>query len=635
MTNNQTDLLYAHMTAGALKSIPRMFSSFHDVLVELLQNAYRASAGNVCITHEAAQSTLEVDDDGPGLLGAQVLLDVGDSAWSEAVARAACPAGMGALAAFAFASKVVFTSRLADGTGWRLTATPEALQTPAQPALLEPLSHAAGEHGFSVKMVLSGEAVLSKHVIERARALYPFRVVLRTAEGEEVLEPYRTFRPDVTVETPYGRVEWSPSQNYLCDEPTQFSREGQWHGSRVLRSALMAAAERHPAAAVAKVVAAKPLLWFVPDGDGIQLHLPDRTELIDTVALHRAAEAIITALTAAVIEAAQAAARTWPDRLDATFLPVALSSHWLQDEAVRKVVVEHLGWHLVGYDGFRELWVAEDGDGVSISGDAQGYLERKSLPVASTALAENLARCGVAAYYAPASTRVRARVRGLRHDLKASPYLALAEGLEIEVDGKPLRTSDSGEPLDIRWLAAVDGAFDLFDLDAVSAAVVWLGDVPALARYLGSGEAEAQSLLNAVVLYDYHGYGSGCQYCEWLDDLEMDYRSVADEVLVGASQAFEPNMAGRRAIYFGLAHATAALVDSGRELDRVAHILKSVEHADARRLAARIAAADKSLARLRQEMAAAEVVHGRRAGVLAPAPRAKRTAATARAVVKA
>jgi hypothetical protein len=106
-------------------------------------------------------------------------------------------------------------------------------------------------------------------------------------------------------------------------------------------------------------------------------------------------------------------------------------------------------------------------------------------------------------------------------------------------------------------------------------------------------------------------------------------------VLVGASQAFEPNMAGRRAIYFGLAHATAALVDSGRELDRVAHILKSVEHADARRLAARIAAADKSLARLRQEMAAAEVVHGRRAGVLAPAPRAKRTAATARAVVKA
>src|SRR5579859_3068722 len=126
MTNNQTDLLYAHMTAGALKSIPRMFSSFHDVLVELLQNAYRAGAGNVCITHEAAQSTLEVDDDGPGLVGAQVLLDVGDSAWSEAVARAACPAGMGALAAFAFASKVVFTSRLADGTGWRLTATPEA-----------------------------------------------------------------------------------------------------------------------------------------------------------------------------------------------------------------------------------------------------------------------------------------------------------------------------------------------------------------------------------------------------------------------------------------------------------------------------------------------------------------------------
>src|SRR5579859_2914959 len=626
MTN--TDLLYARMTPGALKSIPRMFSNFQDVMVELLQNAYRAGAQNITITYEAAQGTLEVEDDGPGLSNAQVLLDAGDSGWNETVTQAVCPAGMGAMAAFAFARKVVFTSRLADGTGWRLTATPEVLQVPAQPALLEPLGHAAGQHGFSIKLFLSGESVVSDLMIKRARALYPFHVVLRTAQGEQVLEPYRTFEPALTVETPYGQVEWATHQFYstIHDEPTEFSREGQWHSSRVFRAALKDAAARHPAAEVAMIVAARPLLWHVPDGDAIQLHLPDRTELIETVALHRAAEAIVAALTAALIDEAQAVARGWPDRMDATFLPrspTAETPEWLQnDEQVRKAVVTHLGWHLVEYQGFGELWINEDGDGVNISGDVQYYLDRKALPVPSKMLAENLARLGVSAYYERASTRVRARVRGVSHNRQLSPLVALAEGIDIEVDGQPLRLTDRGEPLNLRWLAASDGEFDLYELDDVSAAVLWLGDVPALARYLGEDDLNAQMLLNAVVLFDYAGYGSG-SYCEWLDDLAIDYAQVADDVLGEASQAFEPDMVARRAIYYGLVHATAAATGSGDYLKRVTTILGGVDHPDARRLAARVAEAEKSLELLRLEMLRVGTAHGRRAGVLPPAPRGK------------
>lgn len=626
-TQPSHELIYARVSDGMLPSLPRMFTSFQQMLVELLQNCARAGAPHVTVIYDPLEKTLEIRDDGPGQTDPQVLFTAGESQWDEAIAQTAQPAGLGLFSVLAFASQAIYESHPADGAGWRVTVTPELLR--GAPAILDRLNGGTpSAHGFSIKLFLNGDAQkVDKALVRTARALYPFTLTYQDAEGAEVLPPYRAWEPQLTVETPYGRVDWSTeltmSQSYL--QRTEFCREYQARPSSNLREALKEAAQKHCHKKLAEAVVNESLLWFVPDGDEVQVRLPDRSELIDNRNLHLAAKAIADALVSAIVEKAQAVMSSWPERLSGYEVPRVPDVNmpaWLRDDAIRQALLELFRWHRVEYTDYGSTYVYYD-EGAVVETDKRCFFDKNALPVASRTLAQTLNQSGVAAYYAPESTNVRVLVKGVQHNAKLSPYVAIAEGISITMGDKPLTTNDKGEPLTIRWLVAGDDDnFDLFGLGKVRTGVVWIGSPNELTQYVGESGNGSGSLLSAILQWDYHGNSDDPHYWEWVEcdehDSDICYEAIAEVVILQVSKAFQPRMARQRETYFKLEGALGAAHTAAHEAHTLVDRLAEIKHPAVSGLRLRAKRFGAFAEALEADLRQARTVQGLKAGIPQP-----------------
>ncbi|EKU73334.1 MULTISPECIES: hypothetical protein [Sphingomonadales] len=114
-----------------LTKIGRFFNgSVQDVLTETIQNSRRAGATRIDISRGGASDTpiLYIRDDGRGISDPTKFLTLGDSGWSESIARSEDPAGMGV---FSLAGRnVTVRSYAAElSAAWQVTITPDAWES--------------------------------------------------------------------------------------------------------------------------------------------------------------------------------------------------------------------------------------------------------------------------------------------------------------------------------------------------------------------------------------------------------------------------------------------------------------------------------------------------------------------------
>jgi hypothetical protein len=105
--NSQTIAVTAE-PGDVLNLLSHTFSTGHTVVFELLQNAARAGATRVTLTH--ALDTLVVEDDGTGISDFAKLLAIAKSGWSEEVMRSELPYGSGFISALFACTKLMVES---------------------------------------------------------------------------------------------------------------------------------------------------------------------------------------------------------------------------------------------------------------------------------------------------------------------------------------------------------------------------------------------------------------------------------------------------------------------------------------------------------------------------------------------
>jgi hypothetical protein len=317
----------------------------------------------------------------------------------------------------------------------------------------------------------------------------------------------------------------------------------------------------------------------------------------------------------------------WPDRLKRHEAPHLLGVEtpaWLQDGNVRHALLNLLGWHQVEHDDFDSTRVYHDYDGGDVvETDRLGFYDKAALPVSSQALAQTLNQFGVAAYHDPLSTRVRAKVRGLKRNAEVSPYIAIAEEVVVTVDGQPLAETDSGKALNIRWLATGDDVrFDWPDLTNVQACAIWIGSPAELTEYLSTSGNGCHRLLNAILEWDYGGNAGDSRYWEWLEsdsaDREINHSAIAETVILQVSAAFQPRLAKQRETYFRLEGALEATRAVASATDGLEFKLKDMPHPSARTFRAQARRIAKQLEQLKRDILRAKVAQGRKAGMPPP-----------------
>ena len=95
---------------GALRNQRYAFTDRYTLVTELLQNARRAGATRIDITHDASAQRLCVADDGHGIADFQKLLTFNESGWDEATSDQERPFGIGFSKCLYAASRCIVTS---------------------------------------------------------------------------------------------------------------------------------------------------------------------------------------------------------------------------------------------------------------------------------------------------------------------------------------------------------------------------------------------------------------------------------------------------------------------------------------------------------------------------------------------
>lgn len=120
------------------KNLRFAFANFYTVVQELLQNARRAGATQIDVEYNREDKRLVVSDDGCGLKDFSILLRYAASGWTDDVASAELPFGMGFLAAVYAAKEVLVVSgqrqlrfdsaALLEGASFPVTAADHPVQ---------------------------------------------------------------------------------------------------------------------------------------------------------------------------------------------------------------------------------------------------------------------------------------------------------------------------------------------------------------------------------------------------------------------------------------------------------------------------------------------------------------------------
>ena len=95
---------------GALRNQRYAFTDRFTLVTELLQNARRAGATRIDITHDAAAKSLCLVDDGHGIGDFQKLLTFNESGWDEATTDQERPFGIGFSKCLYAATRCIVTS---------------------------------------------------------------------------------------------------------------------------------------------------------------------------------------------------------------------------------------------------------------------------------------------------------------------------------------------------------------------------------------------------------------------------------------------------------------------------------------------------------------------------------------------
>ena len=165
------------VSADTITKVTRLFNgSIDDIVNELLQNARRAGATAIVISHTKADTGihLTIADDGTGVADPAQMLALGDSGWDSPIAAREDPAGMGV---FSLAGKdVTITSRATDqAIGWSANIRENEWTGEADIPVVDE-SRPVGTT-ITVHLPLGGPALVAK-AVEEAAAHYPLPVTL-------------------------------------------------------------------------------------------------------------------------------------------------------------------------------------------------------------------------------------------------------------------------------------------------------------------------------------------------------------------------------------------------------------------------------------------------------------------------
>ena len=423
---------------------PRMFSSFKRVIREVFQNAYRAGATRVDVRWNPKTAFLEIADDGPGLAHPQILLDAGTSAWNpEEIIDAA---GLGFFALFN-PSYVETLEVVSHGAGnWRMCLTPDDIRRAVEAGTneqewipVEAIPEIDRAHGLVVRIRVAPKesANVKRETFIEARAQYPYQVMYVEEDKPPELLPLYRFEPKLfRIETTVGSAYWKfPSGLWRLHAIACWEYVPIY--SAQLNEALSQAVETHPNPALADLAAQALVQWNVDPRCGVRPRLPERDELLGDTMLRAAACTLIAAIADDLLLRARADFASAPERIVVGDKHAEPYKEWLSHGRASETLLKQLGYARVQVvDGNEVIMERVDDD----SWDAKFYLtevySRAAPIVGDEHLAATLTFLGREVAYEPNALTPTSHISGLCEDVNTSPYIALAERIEVEGIGQ-------------------------------------------------------------------------------------------------------------------------------------------------------------------------------------------------------
>lgn len=408
-----------------IMKLPEMFGGNEQALRELLQNAYRSGAQHVRVEWNPKGKILVVSDDGRGEGEPQNVFFPGRTGWDESAVKD--PAGLGLYALLTEETEWIdFETQTDNKTGWRARLDKDNLAR--REVEIQELK--TGTKGTCVSIMYKKNPWTDfPFALAKARGLYPYELKL-VVSGKEELIPSKNRRSSNnecrTFHTQVGDVVLEKDGWKLGGV------EAVWEFQVILSDELDKALERAATSGREKSIAMDifcsnhyGIRWFVDQLCGVRPRLPDRSELIQGLALDCCAHQIVDAVVEEVLEKAKEWENKWPENVATWNLDAqSLADRWASKSLVIRLM-ERAGWIVVQF---------KTGDGIDLECDGDGsfdfwpqykeVLARNPIPVGSTALAAAINREGGGRVYAEAVDPVG------RSDLKRATF----EGLEV-VDG--------------------------------------------------------------------------------------------------------------------------------------------------------------------------------------------------------
>lgn len=243
-------------TESVLKALSVTFTNSHTVVYELIQNAARAGASRVWLTHDPEARTLTVEDDGIGIADPSKLLAIAESGWDLAVQAQNSPYGLGWISAL-FAGDEVEVESL----NFHFRARTVDLLA------LRPVELTACERVQGARITLHGlKATIGPQEIHRMQQRLSGFSIPIVFNGTEWERPHAITEDGIWVDTPEGKVRIA-----LGNSTTEVFLQGMRFDMGYSRS-------------TPTLIHLDPTKWFG--------RMPDRNELIDRDRALRAVSAV-------------------------------------------------------------------------------------------------------------------------------------------------------------------------------------------------------------------------------------------------------------------------------------------------------------------------------------------------------
>jgi hypothetical protein len=378
-----------------ITKLPEMFGGNDQALRELLQNAYRAGARNVRAEWRPADKTLAIADDGAGEADPRNVFYPGRTGWNEK--RVRNPAGLGLYALLTEETESIeFATQPASGNGWSARLTREDLEEKC----VEVHEGRTLDPGTRVKITYRKNPwpdILE--ALERARGLYPFRLVLAVG-GEEEEIPSRGESGDRDTirafQTQVGEVVLK--KDCWHDETCESIWEYQIIQSKALKEAIDGVVRKHPERDVAEALFGSStygVRWLIDPDCNVRPRLPDRSDLIGGMTLDSAAYQIVHTVVEQVLGWADEWKGKWPDAMRIRKMDTRkLADGWVSGELVIRLM-QRAGWQTVQWPDEAGIDIDCNSDGaISFWPDYKEVLVKNPIEVGSQALANAINRAG-------------------------------------------------------------------------------------------------------------------------------------------------------------------------------------------------------------------------------------------------